>query len=239
MMIVQYCKATTNQQSCRRPRRYCQTSCYLEYNRFKGGVDKLDQYLSYYNFNRWTRKWWRKTFLCLFDISITNAFIVYLHSELVSCKLTLLQFRVQLAKELLIETSHTELPSSSSTQSIRQTAHPPSARLTERHFPDKLQNRPNRKPAQRNCVVCSSKSGRRKTTVYIICKQCEVGVCVDPCTIQKQIQPAMFSSCQFIVIFFSSIPCISILILQFILFLCNSIHDLLLDFNCSKTFTTF
>ena len=142
-----------------------------------GGVDKLDQYLSYYNFNRRTKKWWRKAFLSLFDI----CFILYLHSEQNGRKLSLAQFRIQLAKSLLIETSHSDLVSSCSSQSLPRSAHPPSARLTERHFPDKLPNRSNGKPAQRNCVVCSSKCGQaRKTTTYY-CRQCGVGLCVVPC----------------------------------------------------------
>ena len=150
-----------------------------------------------------------KSISCLFDISITNAFIVYLHSKQVSHKLTLLQFRVQQAKELLIETSHTELPSISSTQTIRQTAHPPSASLTERLFPDKLQNRPIGKSAQRSCVVCSpSLVDERLLFIFVSnVKLAFVSFRVSNSTIQKQIQPVLFSSCQFIVFLFRSIHC--------------------------------
>ncbi len=41
-----------------------------EYNKYMSGVDRLDQFLSYYNFNHRTNKWWRKAFFCLLDIAI-------------------------------------------------------------------------------------------------------------------------------------------------------------------------
>ncbi len=47
------------------------------YNKYMGGVDKLDQYLSYYGFTRRTFKWWRKAFFSLFDTAIVNAYILY------------------------------------------------------------------------------------------------------------------------------------------------------------------
>ena len=130
-------------------------------NKYMGGVDKLDQYL------RHTKKWWRKAFLSLLDISITNAYILYSHSVQEGRKMALIQFRIQLAKELLMETSQTVLPPSSSRiRTFQQSSLPPSVRLTERHFPDKLPSRSNGQPGQRNCVVCSSKCGRprKKTT---------------------------------------------------------------------------
>ncbi len=43
-------------------------------------------------------------------------------------------------------------------------ARSPSARLVERHFPDKVPSRQNGKPGQRNCVVCSSKAGKQPHT---------------------------------------------------------------------------
>ncbi len=69
------------------------------------GVDKLDQMLSYYNFNRRTNKWWRKAFFCLLDIAIYNYFVLYTQSEQEGRKLKFLQYRIQLSKELLMDAS--------------------------------------------------------------------------------------------------------------------------------------
>ena len=40
----------------------------MEYNKFVGGVDKCDQYLSYYSLGRKTIKWWKKIFFRIFEI---------------------------------------------------------------------------------------------------------------------------------------------------------------------------
>lgn len=43
----------------------------VEYNQFLGGVDLVDQHLSYYLLTqRRTIKWWKKVFWCLIDIAI-------------------------------------------------------------------------------------------------------------------------------------------------------------------------
>jgi hypothetical protein len=38
-------------------------SAVLDYNKYKTGVDRSNQMLSYYSFERKTIKWWKKTFL--------------------------------------------------------------------------------------------------------------------------------------------------------------------------------
>ena len=154
-----------------------------QYNRYMGGVDKMDQYLSYYGFTRRTCKWWKKAFFSLMDTAMVNAYILYSKSHQSSKKLSHMQFRIQLAKDLLCEASHVvmspsnEVLLSQSSQSLL----PPSSRLTERHFLGKIPPRQNGAPGQRDCVVCSGRKGRgRKTTTYF-CKQCGVGLCVVPC----------------------------------------------------------
>ena len=53
----------------------------LEYNKFMGGVDKCDQYLSYYLLRRKTIKWWKKVFFRIFEISVVNAIVVYYYKN--------------------------------------------------------------------------------------------------------------------------------------------------------------
>jgi hypothetical protein len=48
----------------------------LDYNRYKIGVDRSDQVLSY-SFERKTIKWWEKLFFHLFDLAIVNAHILH------------------------------------------------------------------------------------------------------------------------------------------------------------------
>ncbi len=139
-----------------------------EYNKYMSGVDRLDQFLLYYNFNRRSNKWWRNAFFCLLDIAIYNSFVLYSKSKQDNHKLSFLQYRIQLSRELLMDSS----PNSSIPQSC-STVTSPSARLVERHFPDKVPSRQNGKLGQRNCVVCSSKAGRPRKQVHTNVKYVE------------------------------------------------------------------
>jgi hypothetical protein len=51
-------------------------SAVLDYNKCKIGVDKSDQMLSYYSFQRKSVKWWKKLFFHLFDLALVNAHIL-------------------------------------------------------------------------------------------------------------------------------------------------------------------
>ena len=145
-----------------------------QYNKFMGGVDKQDQFLSYYGFTRRTVKWWKKVFFYLLDSAVVNAYIMYTQAKPGIRKLTHVQFRLELVKQLLLYDPVV------SSQTIGRSLQP-SSRLTERHFLEKVPSCPNGKQSQRDCAVCSMKKGRkRKTTVYQ-CKQCGIGCCVVPC----------------------------------------------------------
>ena len=48
-----------------------------EYNKYMGGVDKCDQYLSYYTVSRRSMKLWKKVFFWLLELCITNSMCIY------------------------------------------------------------------------------------------------------------------------------------------------------------------
>ena len=48
----------------------------LDYNKYKAGVDKSDQMLSY-TFERKTIKWWKKLFLHLLNLVLVNAHVLH------------------------------------------------------------------------------------------------------------------------------------------------------------------
>lgn len=145
-------------------------SIIVEYNTYMGGVDQVDQMLSYYGFSHRTIKWWRRAFFHLFDLSVVNAYILY-HEN--GGKLTHEQFRVELARQLI---SSVELPSTAS-----PTALSPTSRLTDRHFMEKIPLTSTGRKVQSQCHVCCWKKGRKRVTTTYRCKQCNVPLCVVPC----------------------------------------------------------
>ena len=147
-----------------------------EYNKYMGGVDKSDQFLSYYGFNHRTVKWWKRAAFHLLDLAVVNSYILYQQSEQTHY-LSHEHFRIQLAEELLLisgmDVSAIPPPSS------RRISLPPPARLIERHFPSKISTR-NGKQIQLDCTLCSNRKEKRKTTIYC-CVKCDIALCVVPC----------------------------------------------------------
>ena len=71
------------------------------YTRHMGGVDLVDQLMSYYSFARRTRRWTHKTLLYLLQLAIQNAYCVYYCYSTDAKKLNHLQFLEMAAKQLL------------------------------------------------------------------------------------------------------------------------------------------
>ena len=68
---------------------------------FMAGVDKNDQLREYYALRTKSTKNYRYIFWFLFDVAIVNAFILYQRVPTVGKKLTLKEFRVELAKQMI------------------------------------------------------------------------------------------------------------------------------------------
>ena len=148
----------------------------VEYNRFMGGVDREDQFLSYYGFPHHTVKWWRRPFFFLFDTAIVNSYIIYCTSQ-TGRRLSHEQFCITLAKQLLRSSPAQETASHGPHHQPLQ----PLAQLTERHFPSQIEKSPVGHQLQQNCTVCSNKKERGRKTTTFKCKQCDLPMCVVPC----------------------------------------------------------
>eukprot|EP00731_Ephydatia_muelleri_P013715 Em0007g1025a len=51
-----------------------------EYNKYMGGVDKAGQLVQYYGYNNFSKKWWKRVFFHMLDVTLVNAYIVYYKS---------------------------------------------------------------------------------------------------------------------------------------------------------------
>ena len=73
------------------------------YNRFMGGVDKSDQYLSYHNILRKTVRYWKTLFYHIIDVCVVNSFILYNNIALLSgCRtVTENDFRDELVLQMI------------------------------------------------------------------------------------------------------------------------------------------
>ncbi|CAH1972725.1 unnamed protein product [Acanthoscelides obtectus] len=76
--------------------------CVIDYNLAKKGADFNDQMSSYHTAVRKTLKWYRKVmFELLLGTTVVNSWIVY--NTVSDTKLSIMEFRTQLAKDLIIE----------------------------------------------------------------------------------------------------------------------------------------
>jgi maltodextrin utilization protein YvdJ len=151
----------------------------LDYNKYKTGVDRSDQMLSYYSFERKTIKWWKKLFFRLFDLVVVNAHV--LHHNTSKKKMSLEIFYEKVAEGLLANAG-TEMQVQGQTSS-------PVGRLVGRdHFLYRIPatHAKVEGTSQRSCRVCAERSERqtgktkkKRTTMY--CRKCDVGLCIGQC----------------------------------------------------------
>ena len=67
-----------------------------DYNKYMGGVDKADMYVSLYGTSRKSKKWWHRILFGLIDRTVCNAYVVY--KKLKDEKASLLDFRRSVAQ---------------------------------------------------------------------------------------------------------------------------------------------
>lgn len=146
----------------------------IDYNKNMGGVDLKDQMLEGYLLERKKmHKWYMKLFRRLLNVSILNSFIIYKHNK--KQKVDQLKFRVQLVEQIFAKYANTiqrKVPGRHSQDNNL-------ARLTERHFIERIPPTQQKAKPQKRCVVCY-KRGRRKETIYW-CPDCKAGLCLDSC----------------------------------------------------------
>ena len=132
-----------------------------EYNHSMNGVDIADQLTVFYSFVRKTRKWWRKLFFYLLEVSTVNSYLLYKHS--------VLQHRSHLGYRRAIVEQVAKL-------SLQQAPPRPGAGAPRKaaihDLPQRLDRRPHflgKSPVNRDCVVCSQReTGQRHKTLFFL-----------------------------------------------------------------------
>ena len=133
-----------------------------------GGVDRGDQLRGYYRYPIKTRKFYKYIFYFLFEVAITNAYI--LHKEYTTdpkkCK-NIKAFRLMLADQLIGDYC-TRQRSGRSGLHIRS--------LPLRHFPVKVTTGQSIKNRGGRCVYCSHIRKRRSVSRWY-CRECKLWLC--------------------------------------------------------------
>jgi Transposase IS4 len=139
-------------------------SVVLDYNKYKGGVDTIDQMRESYSIGRKSKKWWPNLVWWLIDMCILNAYSLYNQQQQV--KIRQLEFREQLMQQL-VEQYKQE-------RSRRgRPPHSPRRRSQQEHWPEHTEE-------QGDCVYCSRQPDER-TRSRVRCELCQVHLCIDPC----------------------------------------------------------
>ena len=120
------------------------------YNLFMAGVDKNDQLRGYYAVRTKSTKIYKYIFWFIFDVAIVNAFILYQRVPTVGKKLTLKEFCVELAKQMIGTYNSRKYRGRPITREAQSGAH--RRRMKLPHYPTRA--------TQGRCRYCSSTHGR-------------------------------------------------------------------------------
>lgn len=72
-----------------------------EYTKRMGGVDRFDQLKGFCHTGRRSRKWWMRIFYFTLDVALVNSFILYSTNTRVHNPKKMLEFRKELARQLV------------------------------------------------------------------------------------------------------------------------------------------
>ena len=152
----------------------------LDYNKYMKGVDRADQFLSYYPIYRKTIKWSKKVALYLFNCALYNAFVLQQHYNTNSKKLHFHDFLLKICESWIKDRSpvgekNLEFPSTSRASS-RESINRLSGHVKE-HQLIRISETNNRK--RRRCHVCYKNKKIKRTN--LMCKSCGVALHLGDC----------------------------------------------------------
>jgi len=139
-------------------------SMVLDYNKFKGGVDTVDQMHENYSIGRKSMKWWPRLVWWCIDLCIHNAYILHCMNSI--NPMTNLQFREHLMHQLL--------------EKYGQPCRDRGRKRQRSQDSNENQHWPIHVSKKSRCWYCNHKKNIR-TDTHIKCKVCDKYLCVDPC----------------------------------------------------------
>ena len=139
----------------------------LLYNKYMGGVDRGDQLRGYYTCRTKSRKFYKYISFFLFDVAVTNAYVLQKNFCPENVHKNLKEFRLQLARELIGDYCNRRRAGRRPSQIIT---------LPLRHFPIRIPGESqNTKFKRGRCAHCKVSHCRRDSTWF--CRECKVWLC--------------------------------------------------------------
>ncbi len=124
-----------------------------DYLKFMKGIDRGDQLMGYYNVGRRSRKWWKRIFSYLLEVSLLNAYVLQKFSSNEIPEKDFLVFHLALAVELVSNYRRRSLGGRPRSMELAQCLRLDS---TKDHLPECVS-------FKRDCYVCSKVREKKKT----------------------------------------------------------------------------
>jgi len=143
-----------------------------EYSKFMGGVDKLDQAISFYAREKRCSKWWKKIFFQISEYILHNSRIIW--QELNNKKISNKEFRMNLIDQISAKIAKpipkpfdTELNKTSGISVYNGKIYIDTSKL---HWIENSETKG-------DCIYCKKKNIRSR--VFFKCKKCEEFLCIE------------------------------------------------------------
>ena len=148
LMMSSACSSKPVSVTSRRERVSSKPAVVNSYNHSMNGVDIADQLTVFYSLVRKTRKWWRKLFFYLLEVSVVNSYLLYKQS--VDNPTNHLRYRRTIVEQVATLSVQQAPP--------RQGPGAPRRAAATHDGPQRLNKKPHflrKAPAPRDCIVCS------------------------------------------------------------------------------------
>ncbi len=153
-----------------------------EFIQYGKGVDKVNQFNSYYTFPHRQLKWYRSIITWLIEISITNAF--YIYKKIIKENLfEILEFRLSIIESLQRDYLLAKSPTSNETKNKNNKKNQKQTTLRKQPQTDleeiKCQLGHHDKYPRGKCTYCPEYSPSKTKSSTWICLDCKIYVCIN------------------------------------------------------------
>ena len=147
------------------------------------GVDKFDQFTSYYSFAHKSKRWYLRVATHLLELALVNTYILYKKSVVSGKPISQLDYRLEVIKELITPLRQSKKLTSTAEKSLKrkdmEVGETPIS--SNECYLDKIVD-----DKKKDCALCSRPPSARKQT-HFQCRTCGLPVCVIKCYDQHRL----------------------------------------------------